>query len=223
MSVESISARISTTAEGAGAAIPAKAATPKEDFLKLLVAQLQHQDPMQPQDGSQFVAQLATFASLEQATQTNSMLKQLVEGQSSSSNASFAALVGKNVTARTDTVELEPSGALPAVMAHLDSAAKKVEVVITDSSGRKVRTIDLGARAPGDIDVAWDGKAEKGIALPPGTYKVMVKAVANDGSEVGGFAEVRGLIRSLEFAGGSPRFRVGSSTVAPADIVSILG
>jgi len=74
----------------------------KDQFLQLLMAQLSHQDPTSPADGNAFVAQLAQFASLEMAQNTNSNLEQLLAGQAAGNQTSALGLVGKQVVFRTD-------------------------------------------------------------------------------------------------------------------------
>jgi flagellar basal-body rod modification protein FlgD len=206
----------------AGGAAPTAPATPKDEFLRLLVAQLRHQDPLEPQKGSEFVAQLAQFASLEQAAETNQRLGALAAAQSASSSAAYAGLVGRTATAKISQLTVggaDPSP--PSLGVHLDGAATKTQLVVTDASGKVVRTIDLGARPAGDVDVPWDGRDANGVPLPPGDYGVAVKATVAGDAEVSGFATLRGPIRSLETTGGKPRFRIGAATVAPGDIIAI--
>src|SRR5882757_9585209 len=78
----------------------------KDQFLQLLMAQLSHQDPTSPADGNAFVAQLAQFASLEMAQNTNSNLEHLLAGQAAGNQTSALGLVGKQVVFRTDQLTL---------------------------------------------------------------------------------------------------------------------
>jgi len=209
---------------GSAAAPSANTGAPQQqEFLKLLVAQLQHQDPLQPQDGAAFVAQLAQFASLEQAAETNQHLVALGAAQQGAQGATLAALVGRVGTARADTLTIAPpAGAPPPLTVHLEGAASKVEVDVLDGSGRIVKTINLGATASGDTPVGWDAPGAPQTTLPPGSYSIKVHATGADGKDMSGaFAEIRGLIQKIDFSGGAPRFRIGSATVSPADILSI--
>ena len=174
----------------------------KDQFLKLLVAQMQHQDPLNPQDGSAFVAQLAQFSSLEQATQTNEHLADLQAAQ-------------------TSTVEIGASGVTP-LSAHLSGAATKVEAVITDASGKEVRRISLGASPAGDISVPWDGNDAGGKALPPGSYHVEIEASGAAG-KVPATALIQGVVTALEFTNGKAVYKIGGVTIDPADIIRIGG
>jgi len=89
----------------------------KDDFLKMMIAQLQHQDPLNPLDGTDFTAQLAQFSSLEQLSNMNTQLETLGLYQSSLNNAQSISLIGKEVTARGNIVKVD--GAASADLARL--------------------------------------------------------------------------------------------------------
>src|SRR5262245_58163951 len=82
----------------------------KDEFLKLLMAQLAHQDPTAPADSNAFVAQLAQFASMEQLQSVNSQLEALLVAQTANNQTSVSSLVGRDVVYRTDRVHLDESG-----------------------------------------------------------------------------------------------------------------
>jgi flagellar basal-body rod modification protein FlgD len=84
--------------QAAGASTKA-AVMGKDDFLKLLVAQLQHQDPMNPMDDKEFMGQMAQFSTLEQITNVGSQIQNLA---SSSDMSRGVALLGHGVTYTTD-------------------------------------------------------------------------------------------------------------------------
>src|SRR3954452_19030745 len=76
----------------------------KDDFLKLLIAQMKHQDPLKPMDDTAFVSQLAQFSSLEQQTSTNKLLELVAQQQQGLANNTIVDLVGKTVTVKGDKV-----------------------------------------------------------------------------------------------------------------------
>lgn len=197
-------------------------AAPKDEFLKLLVAQLSHQDPMQPQDGSAFVAQLAQFASLEQAAETNQRLADLQAGQAASTRAGMTDVVGRTASARADAFHYDPaSGALPPTTLHLDGAASGVTVIVRDAEGREVRRLELGARPSGETPLAWDGLDAAGRPLGAGDYQLEVQATAPTGGPVPAYATFDGLVTGLLFEDGGSQFLIGGATLAPAAITSI--
>lgn len=209
-----------------GTPAPGQSPTPtakpslQDQFLQLLVAQLKQQDPLQPQQGSEFVTQLAQLSSLQQSAQANQTLNTIASNQNGAASASYAGLVGRTVSARSSSVALD--GPLPPSLgAHLDAGSAKTQLVITDANGKVVRTIELGARPAGEIDVAWDGLGDGGKPLAPGTYGMALKASDPKGNAITGFTELRGMVTALDFSSGTPRFRVGGTTIAPADVISI--
>lgn len=196
-----------------------EASAPKNEFLQLLVAQLQHQDPLSPQDGAEFVAQLAQFTAVEQGAQTNKQLLELQEAYAANERVGYTQIVGKTVTAQSDSINLPMEGVTP--MAHLEGTAAEVQVTVKDSNGKEVKKIDLGTKNKGDYEIAWDGTDADGKALPEGTYTFEVSAKSAGGAKVEASSRVRGVITSLDFVNGGVEFRMGSETVFPNAIVSV--
>ena len=151
----------------------------KDAFLQLLVTQMQHQNPLDPQDNSAFVAQLAQFSSLEGITTLNSTVSGLAGNYNSSQALQASSLVGRNVIVQTNSVQLDdPSKGMTGSVTVPSSIAGGT-VSITDSSGTVVRTIDLGSRAAGSASFTWDGKDKDGNLVKTGTYTVKANASIN--------------------------------------------
>jgi len=201
---------------------PSAQKTSKEEFLTLLVAQLENQNPLEPQSGSDFIAQLAQFASVEQSEQTNSLLTQIQAEQVSASNAGMAAFVGKEGSFNTDTLQIDGDPVnLPKVGFEVISGSPKARAVITDENGKAIRTVDLGTLRPGDHQVEWDGKDELGSAVPPGKYRIEVRLEDSEGAESSAPTSISGTIESLDFSTGYPMLRIGGALFAPANVLSI--
>ena len=151
----------------------------KDAFLQLLVTQLKNQNPLDPQDNSAFVAQLAQFSSLEGITTLNSTVSSLAGNYNSSQALQASSLVGRNVIVQTNTVQLDdPSKGMTGSVSVPSSIAGGT-VSITDSSGTVVRTLDLGSRAAGSASFTWDGKDKDGNLVKTGTYTVKANASIN--------------------------------------------
>ena len=147
----------------------------KTEFLNLLMAQMQHQDPMEPLKDHEFVAQLATFSGLEQQMLSNDRLLELQLAQISTGNAQLAGFIGQNVVAKGDSLTVG-DGPTPPIGVQLEGAAETVDVTITDSTGKVVSTFEAGPLAAGHHDVTWSGKDANGVPLPAGDYTVQVTA-----------------------------------------------
>lgn len=193
---------------------------PKEEFLNLLVAQLQNQDPLEPQSGAEFVAQLAQFASIEMGLETNQRLAAIEAGQASLTSASMTQMVGKDVTTRVDSFRLSQGGTVPPIRLDLDGDVKSVQVVVRDEAGNEIKTISMGAATSGEHALAWDGTAN-GAPLKPGAYSIEITATAADGSAVDAHAITSGRVDALEFSDGETLFSMGGLQFLPADILSV--
>lgn len=197
-------------------------AAPRDEFLRLLVAQLEHQNPLDPESGADFVAQLAQFSSLEQVAETNQRLALIQAEQAAANDASLASFVGHEATVSGETLTIDRDrGAMPEVLVELDGPIASGNVVVYDSGGKEVQRIALGPGSEGALAIAWDGSDRSGAPLADGAYRVEIEASAADGTPVGGRPRLRGTVAALEFVNGQPRLRLGATTVAPSDVLSI--
>jgi flagellar basal-body rod modification protein FlgD len=140
------------------------------DFLKLLITQLENQDPLSPQDNSAFVAQLAQFSTLQGIENLNSNFVSMNSNLKSSQAIQASALVGHTVFVNASTARLTGTGEIFGSI----EVAKPVDdtlLNVYDSRGLLVRQEVLGAQDPGDIRFGWDGRNNAGESLPPGVYR----------------------------------------------------
>ena len=182
----------------------------KDQFLKLLTTQLQYQDPTQPMDSSAFVAQLAQFSSLEQMTNVNDTLTQMLTAQSTSNAAS---LVGKTAQFSTNQATAQVSltqGSPVAIPASLTAAAANVTMVVEDSNGTTVRTATLGSASSG-ASFQWDGLDDDSSPVASGTYTVQLTATDSTGQPVP-FIQTAA-ITGFTTNNGTPQFIAGGSTL----------
>ena len=221
MAVQSTISEIQSAAATAKQAATAKSDSTslgKDDFLKLLTAQLQQQDPTQPMDSTAFVAQLAQFSSLEQMNNINDTLTKMLTGQGTSLQTTAADMIGKTALFTTDQVTLE-QGSTATITANLSSAAANVNVTIQNSAGTTVRTLNPGAMASGTNHITWDGLDANGNALASDTYTVQVSATDLSGNSVSltqcGSARITGVTFDDS---GTPLFTAGGNSLKLSDI-----
>jgi flagellar basal-body rod modification protein FlgD len=159
----------------------------KDDFLKLLVTQLQYQDPMSPEDPKDFVAQLAQFSSLEQQINSNTNLENLSKViqnlQQSQNMAQGVSLLGKTVKGAGNQLTVVGGKALDASY-NLPQAAKQVVVGVFDSTGQQVATLNLGAQGAGTRTLSWDGRNSQGKQVADGIYSYQVAAQDSSGKAI---------------------------------------
>jgi flagellar basal-body rod modification protein FlgD len=187
----------------------------KNDFLKLLTAQLQNQDPLKPQDNSAFVAELAQFSNLEQTVGINERLDALSLQNQGLQNSNIVSMVGSVATVRGSTVTATGTGNPVPVSFSLDGSAKSVRVTISDLAGKPVRTFDVGKRAAGTVSTQWDGRNDAGVVQPGGAYAVKITATNDAGSAVSVQQETRGQIKSVSFDKGFPVLHLDSGVSVP--------
>lgn len=192
----------------------------KDDFMKLLLAQLANQDPTAPQDDQAFVAQLAQFAQLEASQGTNTRLDTLVSAQAASQQTQAVGFIGKSVDFRTDTMNLE-AGLSATSQVSVTGAASAVTVNVLDSTGKQVRTMKMGPQLPGAFNVTWDGNDDGGNRQPPGTYSLSVSATDANGKAVGVSLNGNGVITGVDFDNGVPKLKVNGNTVTMSQVTSI--
>jgi len=192
----------------------------KEDFLKLLVAQLGNQDPLQPMENTEFVSQLSQFSGLEQMMNVNKNLEVLQLAQASSANSQVAGLIGRNVEVRGGTLRHLRQGP-DAINFQLEGDAKTVTAKVTDSEGNVLRTLEVGSRGQGVNTIGWDGKDSVGNTLPAGSYGLEIEAKGPNGEEIGASTSYSGVVSGVSFRDGTPMLEVAGSTVQVADIVAV--
>ena len=183
-----------------GASLTGGASLGKNDFLKLLVAQLEHQDPLSPQEGQEFAAQLAQFSSLEQLTNINGNLEASQAYDLALSNSSMVNLIGKTVDAPGNSFELG-EGETETLRFSLSEEASDVTVSVYDSTGTIVSNFGIGAHSAGLQEFVWNGKDGKGSQLPAGIYSFSITAEDSLGNFIEAKTLSAGIVTDIVFEG----------------------
>jgi len=186
----------------------------KDDFLKMLIAQLKNQDPLNPLDGTNFAAQLAQFSSLEQLQNMNTHLTALTSSLSSTSNSQMVGLIGNAVVANGNSVTV--SGATTQLAYNLSQSVSQGTIRINDSQGNLVQTLSFGSQQAGSNKMNWNTSSVK-----PGTYTFTVSAVDSKGNPVTASTMTTGLVTGVTFQNGVPYLSVNGQNVAFGDILYI--
>ncbi|SFS19167.1 flagellar hook capping FlgD N-terminal domain-containing protein [Yoonia litorea] len=144
-----------------------------EVFLQMLTAQMQYQDPLNPIDSTDYATQLATFSGVEQAVQTNDLLKSLTNQLGVGGLTDLAPWVGKEVRA---TVPVRFEGEPVTLYPRTDGFADQWEVSVRDAKGEEVRRLTVDP----DTDTAvWDGLRYGGLMATDGTYTFQAIGLSN--------------------------------------------
>jgi len=221
MSVDAVSAALASTTPSVNTgAAQGNKTLGKDDFLKLLVAQLSHQDPLKPQEGAEFVAELAQFSNLEQLMGANDKLSGLSQLSSIGEDSQAMTLVGKTVTYDTKNFSLDGIGTKNLQM-NLPSATIETKVEVIDAGGNVVRTIDAGAAAAGDQTLAFDGVGDDGSKLAAGSYSFRVKAKDSAGRLVAAITTHTGKVTAVTRNGTKTELNIGDAAVSLSDVTKV--
>ena len=154
----------------------------RNQFLELLIAQLDAQDPLNPTENEDFVAQLAQFSSLEGIENLNLTFESVAGALRSSITVDAAALVGRNVLAPTNQAPLGDSPINGTI--SLPDATSNLVLEISNVNGEVVRRLDLGTQLAGDQPFIFNGNGEDGSPLDPGIYRYSARGeVAGEARE----------------------------------------
>ncbi|WP_432261716.1 flagellar hook assembly protein FlgD [Cupriavidus sp. TMH.W2] len=195
----------------------ASAADLQNNFLKMLVTQMNNQDPLNPMDNSQLTSQLAQISTVSSMQTMNTTLNQLLGQVSASRAMDSAALIGRTVMVPGSHVALK-DGVAGGFGLDLPSTADAVTVSVIDKDGNVVRTIDMKGQVAGVHDIAWDGKNDAGVAVADGDYTFKVNATAN-GTSVQPVALVYGKVQSISGDSNGVLVDIGNGQSAGVDDV----
>ena len=207
---------LSTTSQGATSTIApqnasAKGASDFNTFLKLLTAQMRNQDPLKPMDSTEFVAQLASFSTVEQQIETNHKLTELLGVFSNRSTTNLTDWLGKEVR-REGSANF--NGQAVEIEVPVNANADTARLVIRNDSNEIVYSmpIDTSARS-----ILWDGATLDSNIAPVGQYSFDVESYSGDelrGVESG---SVFDLVTEVRFDQGNTILVFGDGSVLNAD------
>ena len=147
----------------------------EDRFLKLLVTQMQNQDPLNPLDNAQVTSQMAQLSTVTGIEKLNTTLAAMSQNFISGQSLQAATMIGHSVLVPGSDLNLK-GGAANSAGVDLQGPADKLTVTINDGSGKAVRKIDLGAQDTGTVSFQWDGKTDGGAVAPDGKYTFSVTA-----------------------------------------------
>lgn len=183
-----------------------------DQFLKLLIAQLEHQDPLNPLDSADFTAQLAQFTSVEQLYGMNQRLADIQETLGVlNQQQDLVGLIGKTVKADDNSIFIDNGKVLSGSYSQQKNA--DVFVLIRDANGRQVRALDLGRNDAGEHAVTWDGRDDTGNPVNDGIYYFDVSARDEYGRNVSTHTYVTGEVTGLTYKYDRPYLMIGERLI----------
>jgi len=208
-----------TTGGTQPAVVPSKELD-RDAFLNLLITQLQNQDPLNPTDSTEFTAQLAQFRSLEQLGNVNDNLKQLQNFQASINNSQAVSLIGKEIAANGNLLELtdgHPAGC----DFKLDEDAAVVVASIYDHTGGFVTSFEGRNLTTGQHTLYWDGTDKNGSSATPGNYTFEILAADAAGNNIQTATFFSGIVNKVIFENNTTYLISGGQKVALGDVIQV--
>jgi flagellar basal-body rod modification protein FlgD len=188
----------------------------KDEFMKLLLAQLKNQNPLNPMDGTDFAAQLAQFSSLEQLSNLNTELKTQGLNQMTLGYAQSANMIGKVIEAQNGNT-VTADGSTVDVNYRLAKDAENVTMYIYDQEGRLVQTLEDTAKKEGMNKTTWNCSA-----IAKGTYSFQVAASDSNGGSVAAETILSGVVTAVHFKNNNISLTVNGQELALSDVVSVI-
>ena len=192
----------------------------KDDFLNLLVTQLQHQDPLNPAESTEFTAQLAQFSSLEQLNNINDNLKNMELFQASVTNSQAVSYIGREITARGNSVQLE-SGQPAECQFELEAAAALAVISVYNANGGFVTSFETGPLSSGRQSAAWDGTDRNGNPVSEGLYRFEVQAVDADNQSLSVTPLMSAVVSGVSLKNQTASLITGLETIAIDDVIAV--
>jgi flagellar basal-body rod modification protein FlgD len=192
----------------------------KDEFLKLLVAQLKNQDPTNPMDGQQMAAQLAQFSSVEQLISVNQKLDAQAQTDAATAqainNSTAIGAIGKTVAAVGNQLELVPGG--DARVRAVVQGTGRGTLSLLDANGTVIGRRDLGTVRAGDQQFSLGGLE---LGLPAGVYRWQLDVSAADGAAIPVTPFTTGRVTGVEYAADGARLVAGRLRIPVGTVVSL--
>ncbi len=215
-----ITGTTATTSTYAADAMKSEIGMNKDDFLQLFIAQLQNQDPLNPQDSSEFLTQLAQLTQVEQSYNSTAALEKLLTAQDNSLAMTSVSLIGKEVTALGNQAVFD--GTNPASLTYqMPASTTDTTLTIYNGSGQAVKVVDLGSVASGKGTYQWDGTDGQGNTLTSGAYSFAISGTDATGDVQTATTYTTGVADGIRFDNGTAYVTIGAVSVPFADVTAV--
>lgn len=208
---------------GLGSAVKKKEELGQEEFMRLLVAQLNNQDPTKPMDNAEFLTQIAQFSTVDGIQNMETSLSNLGESMVSTRAIQASSLVGRDVISASNQAAFVPGEEIEGVVA-MPVSASAVQVQVSDSAGQLVKVLDIGNVGAGIHKFSWDGLLNDGASISAGNYQVTASGLIDGAVEaLPAFASARVTSVSIGAGGSDISLNLdGGESVSYADVLQYL-
>lgn len=204
-----------------------KSTMDQQDFLNMLVTQLQNQDPLNPTDNADFMAQTTAFSQLNEMTTMNSSMEKMLEllsmqAYNNSSLTTGANFIGKEIEYQTNIVQVG-GDSLKNITFYLGEGAdpQKSQINILSEEGSILAVVKPETLKSGQNIIHWDGMGVGGVEVPEGTYYFQVQAYTQDGEKVAVQEYGTGIVQGAKVVNGELFFDLGDGSVSSEYVYSV--
>lgn len=191
----------------------------QSDFIHLITAQIQHQDPTSPQKPQNLASEFADLSTVSGINKLDSKVSKIQSGAAAGELGQAATLVGKTVATSGDTAVAGPSGKVMGAFSLAGAASNALVRITNTASGKQVATVPLSSLAQGTNTFTWSGGSSGQ------TYRYNVVAATSSGKAVAATPYSTGTVSSVDVSGSSPAVAIAgqSKPVSLASIKDIVG
>lgn len=209
-----------TTSTGSNSTNAAAGTLGGTDFLTLMLAQLQNQDPTSPVDSNTFLTQLAQLSEVQGITSLNSNFSTLSSSLTSNQALQASSLLGHQALVNSSTATIAAGAAVSGAV-NVPQNTSQVTLSITSSAGALVSQINLGAQSAGLANFAWNGTMGNGSQAPAGTYTLTAQYAGATSSSTAATTLVSGTVESVSMGAGSTGMTLNVSGVGSVPFSSL--
>jgi len=196
-----------------------KTALGKDDFMTLLLVELQHQDPTEPMDSEKILTQTSQLAGLEASDNTNKALADLAKSLGTANQFSTIAAIGKTADLGSNAIQHD-EGANSSFEVYFPKDIQEGTVQVLTNDGSVVKNIDVGTNPSGVYQFDWNGLDNSGNTADSGLYYITASYTDSDGvaqeTRLGSYP-----IESVKFDNGKALVKLGSSYVPLENIKEV--
>lgn len=182
----------------------------KDDFMRIMITEMRHQDPTKPMDSDRMATQMAQITSVEQLKNVSNAIEKLSDKNSASDRLAMSGMIGRTVTVDKSRF-VHQKGTLSPVNFELPEDAAKLKIVVMNEKGEDVASRDLEPMKAGTNSYNWDGVSESNTQSPSGSYMVRVEAENSKGAKIKVDSIARDRIVGVSFEGGETNFLIGDA------------
>jgi flagellar basal-body rod modification protein FlgD len=193
----------------------------KEAFLKLFLAQLKNQDPMNPMESHELAAQLAQFTSLEKLSNIDEGISNMSKQNDPAKSFDSLQLIGRGVAGDTSKIFRGDENATHEVGFQLGAPATEVELSILNNQNQEVKKLIARNLKSGQNVVSWDGMLDAGSKAPEGEYRIAITAKDGAGQKIGAQTKFEGKVTGVNFTPEGPILMVGKQSIKMKDVQKI--